>query len=62
VFPPEGQPGFYPESWNPQHIHIAVQMVENGAPEPYENMDWCQWVFFSLAIICVQRDQQYCRS
>jgi hypothetical protein len=41
-FPPPGETPFYPNAWNPMHIHLAVRTVENGAPEPYEDMNWCQ--------------------
>jgi hypothetical protein len=42
IFPPEGEPGFYPESPNPQHLHLSTQTVQNpDVPEPYEDMQWC---------------------
>jgi hypothetical protein len=41
-FPPNGQPGFYPESRNPQYLHLGMETVENGAPKPYDDMKWCE--------------------
>ncbi|KAI5374378.1 hypothetical protein J4E82_006948 [Alternaria postmessia] len=41
-FPADGQPGFYPESRNPQYLHLGMETVENGAPKPYDDMKWCE--------------------
>jgi hypothetical protein len=39
-YPPKDEPQFYPD--DPMHLAIGVETINNGAAEPYENMDWCK--------------------
>lgn len=41
-YPPKGQPQFYASQSSTMHLELFAETVQNGAPEPYDNMDWCK--------------------
>lgn len=41
-YPPKTEPQFYPHDGLTMHLTLGMQTVENGAPEPYQDMRWCR--------------------
>jgi hypothetical protein len=41
-FPPQSTPQFYNDDKLHLHVDMRVQTVNNGGPQPYQNMDWCK--------------------
>jgi hypothetical protein len=39
-YPPANQPQFYPD--DPMHLTFGAETVNNGGPQPYDDINWCK--------------------
>jgi hypothetical protein len=42
IYPPANQPQFYNSAHTKMHLDMGVETINNGAPEPYKDMNWCK--------------------
>lgn len=41
-YPPKGQPQFYNSDALKMHLLLGAETINNGAKQPYDDMDWCK--------------------
>ena len=42
IYPPANQPQFYNSAHTKMHLDMGVETINNGAPMPYKDMNWCK--------------------
>lgn len=49
-FPPEKEPQFYPTERYKMHVTIGAESIENGGPQPYQDIRWCKYATWLLLL------------
>jgi hypothetical protein len=43
-YPPRNEPQFYQDDSLTMFLTMAAETINNGGPDPYEDMNWCRYV------------------